>query len=200
MPRKKKVENKTAENTVTYTGNVTIEKVRANKVVKKTVIKNTGCLPLFKFIANCLTIATAENADEIGLFNNKPQYLNCFYKQASSIETSGVDFDTQQVKSYMKQTGVSITSTEATTRTPSDQKNAHYDINIKFLLQDNNFKKADGSQEAYKINILALYGSSNIGTDELPHAYIIIPRAEDYLKYVEGVNYIITWTLKIANN
>ena len=198
MPKKKKVENAESESKLTYTGQVTIEKVRANKVVKKTVIKNTGCLPLFNFLAECLTLATPENAQAIGLFNDKPQYLNCFYKSSENIISSGVDFGKQQVKSYMKQSGVSISSSADITKAPNQQGDAFYAVNIKFLLQDNNFAVFN-TEESSKINILALYGARNVGTQDLPHAYIIIPNASNYLTYQEGVNYIITWTLKLSN-
>lgn len=199
MPKKKKVNNTSAESTLKYTGQVTIERVRANKVVSKKVIKNTGCLPLFKFFANCLTIATPENAAAVGLFNSKPQFLNCFYKSQADIAATGIDFDTQQVKSYMKQTGVYVESSEGQTTTPDSQENAYWMVNIRFLLQDNNFKKFDNVLESSKINILALYGADNLGTQKLPHAFIVIPKLQDYLQYEEGVNFIITWSLKLSN-
>ena len=198
MARKKKIKEQSTEASVKYTGQVTIEKIRANKVVGRKVIKNTGCMPLFKFFADCLTLATAENAEQVGLFNSKPQYLNCFYKDSTdalSFET----FGQSQVRSYMKQTGVVVTSTDSLT-TPAQQSEAYYSVNIKFLLQDNNFR-VQNSNPTSKINVLALYGSNNVGRPDqmLPHAYIVIENSSDYLEYIEGVNYLITWTLKIAN-
>lgn len=201
MARKKKTENKAAtiNSSVNYAGQVSIEKVRANKVVKKTVIKNAGCIPLFKFLANCLTIATSDNAERIGLFNSKPQYLNCFYV---ADPAKSVTFDDQRVKSYMKQIGVSIKSNETAAADISKQDNAYVTVEIRFLLQASNFKPESVNRP---INVLALCGSSNVNklnSGELPHAYIVITNPKDYITRKEDdddVNYILTWTLKLAN-
>ena len=197
MPKKKVNKQKSTNSTLSYTGQVTIERVRSNTVVGKKVIKNSGCIPLFEFLANCLTIATVNNAENIQLFNNKPQYLNCFYCEDP---VDNLEFTNQNIRGFIKQFNVSVVSNKSTCTNPSQQPDAYFQVDIKFLLQDNNFKTYNNNVTS-KINVLTLGGSANIGKEDsqLPHAYIIIPQVEDYLSYQEGVNYIITWSLKLAN-
>lgn len=203
MPRLKKKEERSAKASLSvgYTGEVTIEKVRGNKVVKKSTIKNTGCIPLFKFFADCLTLYNDSNAERVGLFNNKPQYLNCFYDTTADLSQLTLSSTNQAVRSYMKQASVSVDTNASSMSTLADQVNAEYSVSIRFLIQDNNFKNLNTSG---KINILALYSGNNVQTPETPMAFIIIPPAgtsgdDDYIKYVSGTNYIITWTIKIKN-
>ena len=197
MAKKKSTANKNAVSSIRYEGQVTVEKVRGNKVVHKSVIKNTGCAPLFRFLATCL-VSTTESAKSTGLFNSQPQYLDCFFQSPSSQE-NGIDFGdsaSHKVKSYMKQIGMSVEQFNVPANLDG-QANTGYKVNIKFLLQDNNFTSSEA-----KINILALYDSNSVGhysNPAIPHAYIIIGNPNDYLDYVEGVNYIITWSLTISN-
>ena len=133
MARKKKIKEQSTEASVKYTGQVTIEKIRANKVVGRKVIKNTGCMPLFKFFADCLTLATDENAEQVGLFNSKPQYLNCFYKDSTdalSFET----FGQSQVRSYMKQTGTQRRAPGTGQDTAKQMKMMNYFMVVMFFI------------------------------------------------------------------
>lgn len=198
--KKKEVKEKTADSGIRYEGRLTIEKVRGDKVVKKTTIKNTGCEPLFRFLANCL-VSTLESAKSTGLFNSQPQYLDCFYQDPAeaSEEIAFGDLASHRVKSYMKQIDASVKEL-TTSSTLSGQTKAGYSVNIKFLLQDNNFAKQDSQ---FPINIVALYDSKSVGNytnPSMPHAYIYINDPDDFLRYVDGVNYILTWSLVISND
>lgn len=55
MARKKKTEViKTQESAITYSGQVTVKKIKGGKVVSTTTTHNEGTKNLFKFILNCL--------------------------------------------------------------------------------------------------------------------------------------------------
>jgi len=197
--RKKNIEKSgQAGSSLTYTGVVTIEKMRGDKSVQKTVIHNTGCLPLFRFFAECLTLYTDTNGNLTGLFNNKPQYLNAFYQATSEQETQLQLSGHQRIKSYIKQSNMTSSYSVSTTSL-SDQKNAWYQVDLKFLLQDNNFLYPDPRIQSNNINIIALYSGNNVNNLDNPHAYISIPEVRNYLKYEAGVNYLITWSLRISN-
>ena len=194
---KKKSVNTKGTSGVKYTGKVTIEKVYNNKVVKKNTIHNVGCLPLFQFLIKCLSLYTGSNAEQTGLFNSKPQYLNAFYQDpAEQVQALQFDGNTR-LKSYVKQS--SITTKSSPQSTLNDQKNAWSQIDIKFLIQDNNFLYTDSTDVSHQINILAIYSGDTINNENNPHAFIIIEDLAKYLKYESGVNYIITWSLKISN-
>lgn len=197
--RKKKIDiNGNATSSLTYNGFVTIEKMRGNKTVSKTTIHNTGCLPLFRFFAECLTLYTDTNGNLTGLFNSKPQYLNAFYQATSEQETQLQLSGHERIKSYIKQSNMSSSYSVSTTSL-SDQKNAWYQVDLKFLLQDNNFLYLDPRTQSNNINILALYSGNNVSSLDNPHAYITIPEVRNYLKYEAGVNYLITWSIRISN-
>lgn len=190
MARKKKEVTAQATAPLKYTGEVTIEKIRANKVIKTTKVKNTGCFPLFKFFASCIALYDDKNADSAGLFNSKPQYLNAYYV----ADWNNLTLSSHEVlKSYIKLSSISVTDNNAGDLSPDSSCS----VNLKFLIQDNNFSYRD-TEPQHKINCLALYSGFNVSNPDKPMAYIQVPLSND-LKYDPGVNYLITWSIKVSN-
>lgn len=199
MPRKKKsssAEGKellgVAGHGVSYTGKVTIQKVRGKRVVSQSTIRNSGCLPLFNFFADCIMAYGDDNADgAAGLLNSKPQYLDGFYV-AEPESPSGFTLGraNASLKSYVRQR--SMTKASSQEEGVTDSGTAFAEVSIQFLILDSNIKDT--------VNVIGLYGANNVGEDDvLPHAYIVIKNPSDYITYEAGTNYIITWVLRISN-
>ena len=191
MKTKQRVHRET-NTSLGYRGEVLIQKVRSGKVLSTTKVKNTGCLALFEFLGNCLTLYSAENAERMGLFNSKPQYLNGFDITDNPSVPLSFDESNKAFRSYIKQSGISA----GASHTPSpddlrDEENSAYEVNIKFLLQDNNFISSNT-----KVTYLALYSGGNVNMLNKPHAYI---KLKNSLDFQAGTNYIITWKLILSN-
>ena len=86
-----KVKEQNTKGSISYTGNVKVSVVRDGKVIKKRRGRNSGKLPLFSFLTNCL----------IGAYNDKlrPRFIKLFNDSDEEISYSYIPFSEINVDS-----------------------------------------------------------------------------------------------------
>lgn len=169
-------------NSIGYKGKVIIKYIKDGKERRRITTYNTGSLPLFNFITNCLT----------GNFSKKdvPNYIVGYYS-SNTESVSSTDLGECVFTSPLISTDSSV------------ENNVSNSVaNIKFLIPSQ-IIKLEGNQT---VNVIALYSESNIGTHLTqggtnPSAYIILEQ-DDIIESEDlgtNNNYVIIWKLTISN-
>ena len=174
MARKKKKVNNS--NTIQYTGKVKVEYFIGDKLQKSKEYHNTGCIPLFSFLGDCLTGTLVAD--------NLPRFIRLFLVDASDEGS----YDNQ----------VTATAIPCSTIYKEDSLNPDKtQVNYKFIVP---FSYLSAGEEANKI---AIYSTRNRGEGNKanPSAYFILKNGSSYDPIVgDGkTNLVLTWTMTISN-
>lgn len=179
---KRKTKKKVA-GTIAYTGDIQIDYAHGKKIYKTVKAHNTGRVPLFSFIANCIagTFNPGENPKYIRLFhvNNKDEE-GTFTDEKS---VAPVPFSTVAVEEY------------------GDNAKTIFKFTIPFSL----LPVVSPDRKAQEgINQIAIYNSTNYNTKTNPSAYFVIhtPGSTETYAYLDSdgkSNVIITWTMTFKN-
>ena len=191
----KKSKNKNKQSAVIYTGKLTIEKKFGDKTCKVTKIHNTGCEPLFAFLANCLA---SVGPSSTGFEVNKPRFIRGFFvdnpKAFDKVELSP---SYEALKTFVPCSKISKDKLD------SSNDDFGYSVKYTFMINHNMFKP-DTIEEEYeymRINVFAVYNTDNVVSRyNNPSAYIVLENEEDWVTHSELANYILTWDMQISNN
>lgn len=161
---------------INYQGTVRLSFVKNGREVKSVKLHNTGCLQLFKYLANCL----------IGDYKliNSPQYL-MLYNNESTITSSSLG---TELLSYP----IFLSSCERVDGSSSDPDEDSYSTaRLRYIIPGTAILTDKGNG-----NVLAIIDSTNT-----PLAYIELT-GNDIIN-TENIptdsNIIIVWELKVSN-
>lgn len=178
---KKEAVNNTASSLV-YSGNVTIKLTKNGKTLKSFKRHNVGCIPLFDFLTRCLT--NAYNG------NDCPKYLLGFHSDSGTISegTLGTPAFTGGPITY--QSVDQSTSKNKTT----------YKTTYKFIIPST-LIDTTVIIDNKKLNVLAIYSTTNRNSTTSPSAYISLPENKQIgiADLGVGISIIVLWEMTLTD-
>jgi hypothetical protein len=195
--------NVAVNNTVSYQGSVKVSLMKNKKIISSKIYKNTGKLPLFRFMVDCLA------GDYDVANNNLPKFVQLFSlgKAGEAIPTT-IEFTTPTIPRTPQK--IIYQSHPLKTYTPEIKDNTgaittseNATITFKFMVPYSQLTNDDNND----INCFALYSQTNYSSNTNPSAYIVLTDSTDKTKLgtitVEKNNHFviyIEWTMTISNN
>lgn len=160
-----------------YKGNVEIKTLYKGKEIKSNIYHNKGCLPLFKYIVDCL----AGNSSIVG--GDRPSSIRLFNVEGESFPSPVQEGN---IRDYLPTacTDVQVT-TEGTSAT----------VKYTFLVAGANVMNTDA-------NLVALYSSSSSVSDlDNPSAWVKLSDENPLVgtSVAAGISYVIIWTMTVKD-
>jgi hypothetical protein len=158
--------NTNPQNNISYEGIVSITLNKNKKKIKTLKYKNTGKLPLFRFIVDCLrgSYSIAEP--------HRPKYIQLF-----TAGSKGTLVSTINVNSILQNSDNLITPQkiiyQSTPLTTYDNNNDEASITFKFMIPYSQLKTIEN------INLMALYDQDSFTSNsKIPSAYFLLTKLD----------------------
>lgn len=201
---KRKSKAKTAEmnskQSLSYEGKVTVKIQRSGKTISSKTYHNSGRLPLFKFLCNCLAGVYSEQ--------NRPAKIKLFnYDYASAGKYDPAQFnwdndinDAEVVTPFVTYTSSPVIKEEIAT--PDGTKENAYNVTYHFKINDTYISGEE-------INVIAIYGTNVVDQKNDACAYFVLKKKKDgssdeewdpiRIQTTGSYSIIIEWTMKVSN-
>lgn len=167
---------------IKYTGTVTIKTLYKDKVLKEKTYHNTGCLPLFQYIAICLS----GNANKYT--NGLPTYLRLW----RMTDESAVPFSSADI--MVEKTYNAVPWSDTAVETSNDPVSAS--VSYTFLVSGANIDMTGAP-----VSVLAIYDVEHQAAPMLPSAWVKLEGDESLQgsNNATGISYLVIWTMTISN-
>lgn len=160
----------TTDNSIAYKGTVTVSLVKNKKIISSNTYKNTGKLPLFKFIVDCLggKYSIAEP--------NRPKFVQLFSAgeagTSSDVNIATVLASSSSIRTPQKIIYSDTPELEYISQNSIDSASVYF----KFTIPYTQLSSLDN------INLIALYSQDNYSDTSSPSAYFKIVNSSDNTK------------------
>jgi len=156
-----------------YEGNVTVDILLGDKIIKTVKGHNEGKQPLFEFLALCIIIQYEKNL--------RPNFIRLF-----ANESDESDVLKELTNTAITHSGVSVTSSDSSA-----------EASLRFLIPHTAITKLNSAGET-KITALKIYNSANY-TNLEGESVVYYLNSPIVIENNLNANVQVTWTLKISN-
>ena len=190
--RKSKNKNQVAEvsnkQSFSYEGSVKMQIQRNGKTISTKTFKNSGRMPLFKFLCNCLAGVYSEQS--------RPVKLKLF-NYTGTRQPQLFEWDSEEIWQELEVASPFVNYTSSPV-VKEDAENGNYSATYHFKINDTYIS-------GNRVNVIAIYGSNAVDQKLEACAYFVLKNEAgawepiDFSASRGNFSVIFEWTMKISN-